>query len=46
MSESGHGFAVRSGLDEFTGDAVAIVMADGPDHPEDLLRYYRLLEEG
>jgi len=42
----GFGFAVRSGLDEFTGDAVAIVMADGSDHPEDLLRYYRLLEEG
>jgi dolichol-phosphate mannosyltransferase len=42
----GFGFAVRAGLDEFTGDAVAIVMADGSDHPEDLVRYYRLLEEG
>jgi dolichol-phosphate mannosyltransferase len=42
----GFGFAVRSGLDEFTGDAVAIVMADGSDHPEDVIRYYRLLEEG
>lgn len=42
----GFGFAVRSGLDEFTGDAVAIVMADGSDHPDDLVRYCRLLEEG
>jgi dolichol-phosphate mannosyltransferase len=42
----GFGFAVRSGLDEFKGDAVAIVMADGSDRPDDLVRYYRLLEEG
>jgi dolichol-phosphate mannosyltransferase len=44
--ERGFGFAVRAGLDEFTGDAVAIVMADGSDHPEDLVRYYRVLEDG
>jgi dolichol-phosphate mannosyltransferase len=44
--ERGFGFAVRAGLDEFTGDAVAIVMADGSDDPEDLVRYHRLLEEG
>jgi dolichol-phosphate mannosyltransferase len=37
---------VRAGLDEFTGDAVAIVMADGSDSPEDVVRYHRLLEEG
>jgi dolichol-phosphate mannosyltransferase len=42
----GFGFAVRTGLDEFSGDAVAIVMADGSDHPDDVIRYYRLLEEG
>ena len=42
----GFGFAVRSGLDEYTGDAVAIVMADGSDAPEDVVRYHRLLEEG
>ncbi len=42
----GFGFTVRSGLDEFEGDAVAIVMADGSDDPDDLVRYYRLLEEG
>jgi dolichol-phosphate mannosyltransferase len=42
----GFGQAVRSGLDEYTGDAVAIVMADLSDSPEDLVRYYRVLEEG
>ena len=30
---NGFGFAVRAGLDVFTGDAVAIVMADGSDDP-------------
>jgi dolichol-phosphate mannosyltransferase len=42
----GFGQAVRTGLDEFTGDAVAIVMADLSDAPKDLVRYYRALEEG
>jgi dolichol-phosphate mannosyltransferase len=42
----GFGFAVRAGLNQYTGDAVAIVMADGSDDPEDLLAYYRLLLAG
>src|SRR3954471_6720071 len=42
----GFGFAVRAGLDAFTGDAVAIVMADGSDDPRDLVLYYRVLEAG
>jgi dolichol-phosphate mannosyltransferase len=42
----GFGYAVRAGLDAFTGDAVAIVMADGSDAPDDVVRYHRLLEEG
>jgi dolichol-phosphate mannosyltransferase len=42
----GFGFAVRSGLDVFTGDAVALLMADGSDSPDDLVRYHRLLEQG
>ena len=42
----GFGFAVRAGLDVFNGDAVAIVMADGSDSPEDVVTYYRVLEEG
>jgi dolichol-phosphate mannosyltransferase len=43
---NGFGFAVRAGLEAFTGDAVAIMMADGSDHPGDLVAYYRLLEAG
>lgn len=42
----GFGQAVRAGLDEYTGDAVAIVMADLSDSPKDLVRYYRVLEQG
>ena len=42
----GFGFAVRAGLDIFEGDAVAIVMADGSDDPDDVVLYYRVLEEG
>jgi dolichol-phosphate mannosyltransferase len=43
---NGFGFAVRAGLERFSGDAVAVVMADGSDHPADLVKYYRVLEEG
>lgn len=42
----GFGFAVRSGLNHYHGDAVAIVMADGSDRPEDVVRCYRRLVEG
>ena len=42
----GFGHAVRAGLDEYTGDAVAIVMADLSDSPKDLVSYYRVLERG
>lgn len=42
----GFGQAVRSGLNEYTGDAVAIMMADLSDSPKDLVRYYRVLQEG
>jgi dolichol-phosphate mannosyltransferase len=42
----GFGFAVRAGLDVYRGDAVAIVMADLSDDPEDVVRYHRLLEDG
>lgn len=43
---NGFGFAVRAGLDVFTGDAVAIMMADLSDDPDDLVAYHRLLESG
>jgi dolichol-phosphate mannosyltransferase len=45
-SPGGFGFAVRAGLDAFTGDVVAIVMGDGSDDPEDLLRYLDVIEQG
>jgi len=42
----GFGYAVRSGLDAFRGEIVAIVMADGSDDPRDLLRYVEVIEQG
>jgi dolichol-phosphate mannosyltransferase len=42
----GFGFTVRYGLDNFEGDAVAVMMADGSDLPRDLVTYHRLLESG
>jgi dolichol-phosphate mannosyltransferase len=42
----GFGYAVRTGLDEFLGDAVCIVMADASDDPHDVVAYYRKLQEG
>src|ERR1700733_4759114 len=46
MPPNRYGFAVRSGLAEFRGDAVAIFMADSSDDPVDLVRFYRKLQEG
>jgi dolichol-phosphate mannosyltransferase len=43
---NGFGFAVRAGLEAFTGDGVAIVMADLSDDPDDLVAYHRRLEAG
>lgn len=43
---NGFGFAVRCGLNHFTGDYVAIVMADMSDRPVDLVSYFRKTEEG
>jgi dolichol-phosphate mannosyltransferase len=42
----GFGFAVRAGLDAFTGDAIVIMMADLSDDPDDLVAYFRLLAAG
>jgi dolichol-phosphate mannosyltransferase len=44
--ENGFGKAVRLGLQEFSGDAVAIMMADLSDSPQDLIRYWKKLLEG
>jgi dolichol-phosphate mannosyltransferase len=43
---NGFGFAVRAGLDVFSGDAVAVMMADLSDSPDDLVAYHRLLDAG
>jgi dolichol-phosphate mannosyltransferase len=43
--QHGFGYAVRCGLDAFTGDAVAIMMADGSDSPDDLVRYFYVLRD-
>jgi dolichol-phosphate mannosyltransferase len=42
----GFGLAVRTGLAQSTGEAIAVMMADASDSPEDLVRYYRKLQEG
>jgi len=42
----GFGHAVRCGLEHFSGDAVAIMMADASDDPKDLLNYFRCIENG
>jgi dolichol-phosphate mannosyltransferase len=39
----GVGLAVRWGLENFTGDAVAIYMADASDSPADLVLYWRTM---
>lgn len=43
---NGYGFAVRAGLAAFRGEAVVVVMADGSDAPEDVVGFYRKLQEG
>ncbi|GAC1456388.1 MAG: glycosyltransferase family 2 protein [Gemmatimonadaceae bacterium] len=45
-SPNGFGYAVRTGLDAFRGEAVAIVMADGSDSPSDLVAFHGKLQEG
>jgi dolichol-phosphate mannosyltransferase len=42
----GFGMAVRCGLREATGDAIAVVMADSSDSPEDVVKCYRRLLQG
>ncbi len=40
---NGFGFAVRKGLENFSGDCVAIVMADLSDSPDDLVKFYNTM---
>jgi len=43
---NGFGYAVRYGLERFTGDCVAIMMADLSDSPLDLIQFYRTMVDG
>jgi len=43
---AGFGMAVRFGLDAYTGDAVAVFMADASDSPDDLIRYFSKIADG
>jgi dolichol-phosphate mannosyltransferase len=40
---NGFGFAVRCGLENFSGDCVAVFMADASDDPKDLVKFYRTM---
>ena len=42
----GFGYAVRYGLENFSGDCVAVMMADLSDSPADLIRFYRKMVDG
>lgn len=42
----GFGYAVRWGLERVEGDRVAVMMADLSDSPQDLVRFYRKMDEG
>ena len=43
---NGFGLAVRKGLENFTGEVVAIVMADGSDLPKDVVNFYEHILKG
>ncbi|MBN9485128.1 MAG: family 2 glycosyl transferase [Bacteroidetes bacterium 43-93] len=45
LGPNGFGYAIRHGLERFTGDCVAIMMADMSDSPEDLVKFYRRMQE-
>lgn len=46
QGDQGFGLAIRAGLDVFRYDAVTLVMADGSDAAEDVVRCYEELSKG
>ena len=46
LGSNGFGYAVRYGLEKYSGDCVAVMMADLSDSPYDLIRYYTAMVEG
>jgi dolichol-phosphate mannosyltransferase len=43
---NGFGYAVRYGLERYSGDCVAVMMADLSDSPSDLIKFYNTMVEG
>jgi dolichol-phosphate mannosyltransferase len=43
---NGFGYAVRYGLERFSGDCVAVMMADLSDSPHDLVKFYETMMAG
>ncbi len=46
FKSNGFGNAIHTGLEQFTGDVVCIVMADASDDPVDVVTYYRRKNNG
>jgi dolichol-phosphate mannosyltransferase len=46
LGPNGFGYAVRYGLERYSGDCVSVMMADLSDSPYDLIRYYTTMLEG
>lgn len=46
LGPNGFGYAVRYGLERFSGDCVAVMMADLSDSPQDLIKFYKTMLEG
>jgi dolichol-phosphate mannosyltransferase len=46
LGPNGFGYAVRYGLERYSGDCVAIMMADLSDSPQDLIRFYQTMVDG
>lgn len=42
----GYGMAIRCGFDSMVGDAVVVTMADASEDPEDICRFWDVLQEG
>jgi dolichol-phosphate mannosyltransferase len=46
LGEHGFGRAITYGLDQATGDAIVVMMADESDDCRDVVRYWHMLNEG
>jgi dolichol-phosphate mannosyltransferase len=45
LGPNGFGYAIRYGLERFSGDCVAVMMADLSDSPQDLVNYYNTMQQ-